>query len=170
MRFSWAIVVGAVVAAVFASTASAKLTPAEQKWAAPLVSTWNLQNAGLHLVLAQASQNGALIAGQKPNNLALTKTLVALAACQSTKAITKAGKPPTARLANFRDALNAACIHDSNGAHDFAKAVGAVSKNNAAKAKMFLGQGVAELKKGSAQIQKAYSALTAIGGAAVFKA
>lgn len=140
MRFRWAIVVGAVVAAVFATTASAKLTPAEQRWAAPLVSTWNLQNAGLHLVLAQASQNGALIAGQKPNNLALTRTLVALAACQSTKAITKAGKPPTARLAGFREALNAACIHDSNGAHDFAKAVGAVSRNNAAKAKVFLGR------------------------------
>ena len=36
---------------------------------------------------------------------------------------------------------------------------------------MFLGQGVGRVQKGSAQIQKAYSALTAIGGAAAcFKA
>ena len=41
---------------------------------------------------------------------------------------------------------------------------------NAAKAKVFLAQGVAEFKKASDQLQKAYGALTAIGGAAVFKA
>ena len=159
-----------IVAAVFAGTASAKLTAAEQKWAGPLIQAWNLQNAGLHLVLAQASKNGALVAGQKPDNLNLTRTLVVLASCQTGKVMTTAGKPPTARMAGFRDALNAACIHDANGANDFARAIGAVTKNNAAQAKAFLAQGVQEFKKGSAQIQKAYGALTAIGGAAAFKA
>jgi hypothetical protein len=157
-------------AAIFAGTASAKLTAAEQKWATPLIQSWNLQNAGLHLVLAQASKNGALVAGEKPDNLNLTQTLVVLASCQSGKVITKAGKPPTARLTAFRDALNATCIHDSNGAQDFAKAIGAVSKNNTAKAKLFLAQGVTEFKKGSDQLQKAYDALTAIGGTNAFKA
>ncbi len=170
MRSAWAAVVAAIVAAVFAGTASAKLTAAEQKWASPLIQAWNLQNAGLHLVLAQASKNGALIAGEKPDNLNLTRTLVVLASCQTGKVIAKAGKPPTARMAGFRDALNAACIHDANGANDFAKAIGAVTKNNATKAKAFLAQGVQEFKKGSGQIRKAYSALTAIGGGAVFKA
>jgi hypothetical protein len=163
-------VVAVFAAAVFAGTASAKLTAAEQKWAAPLVQAWNLQNAGLHLVLTQASRNGALVAGEKPDNLNLTRTLAVLASCQSGKVIPKAGKPPTARLAGFGDSLNAACIHDSNGANDFAKAIGSVTKNKAAQAKAFLAQGVAEFKKGSDQLQKAYNALTAIGGANAFKA
>ena len=33
----------------------AKLTPAEQTWAKPLIQIWNVQNAGLHLVLGQAA-------------------------------------------------------------------------------------------------------------------
>jgi hypothetical protein len=159
-----------VVAAVFAGTASAKLTAVEQKWASPLIQAWNLQNAGLHLVLAQASKKGALVAGEKPDNLNLTRILVVLASCQTGKVIAKAGKPPTARMARFGNALNAACIHDANGANDFAKAIGAVTKNNATGAKAFLARGVQEFKRGSDQIQKAYSALTAIGGAGVFKA
>jgi hypothetical protein len=61
-------------------------------------------------------------------------------------------------------------MHDANGANDFAKAIGAVTKNNATGAKAFLARGVQEFKRGSDQIQKAYSALTAIGGAGVFKA
>jgi hypothetical protein len=161
----------AVAAAALAGTASARLTPAEQKWAAPLVQVWNLQNAGLHVVLPQAAAKGALIAGQKPANLNLTKTLAVLINCKvPTDKIKQAGKPPTERLAAFRDALNAACIHDGNGANDFAKAVGAVTKNKVALAKTYLASGVTEFKRGSAQVQKAYKALTGIGGASIFKA
>ena len=46
--------------------AAAKLTPAEQTWVAPLVKIWNVQNAGLHVVIAQAREANALVAGQKP--------------------------------------------------------------------------------------------------------
>jgi hypothetical protein len=171
VRFRWAALAAIVAATVFAGTAAAKLTPAEQRWAAPLVQVWNLQNAGLHVVLPQAAAKGALIAGEKPANLSLTKTLAVLINCKvPADKIKQAGKPPTQRLAAFRDSLNAACIHDQNGANDFAKAVGAVTKNKVSHAKTYLASGVAEFKHGSAQVQKAYKALTGIGGSSIFKA
>ena len=159
------------LAAVLAGAADAKLTPVEQKWVTPLVSVWNVQNAGLHLVVQQASAKNALIAGSKPNNLALTKTLAALISCKTpTDAIRKAGSPPSPRLVTFRDALNATCIHDANGAQDFAKAIGAITKGDAAKAKAFLTRGVAEFKRANAELTTAYKSLTSLGGKNIFTA
>jgi hypothetical protein len=166
-----AALVAVAAASAFAAPASAKLTPAEQQWVTPLIKVWNLQNAGLHLVLQQAAAKNALVAGEKPQNLALTETLGALVLCKTpTDLIAKAGAPPTRRLATFRSALNAACIHDHNGASDFAKAIGAVTKNDTARAKAFLTQGVVEFKKGSTQLAKAYKAIVALGGKAAFRA
>jgi hypothetical protein len=171
MRKLGMLLAAAVAACTFAATADAKLTAAEQKWVTPLLSVWNIQNAGLHLVLQQASAKNALVAGSKPNNLALTKTLYALISCKTpTDLIKKAGTPISPRLAPFRDALNRACIHDANGAHDFAKAVGAVTKGNGKLAQSLLIQGVAEFKQGSAQVAKAYKSLVAIGGKNIFSA
>jgi hypothetical protein len=51
------------LAGVFTGAADAKLTPVEQKWVTPLISVWNVQNAGLHLVVQQASAKYALIGG-----------------------------------------------------------------------------------------------------------
>jgi hypothetical protein len=168
---AWATLASVAVAAVFAGTAAAKLAPAEQTWVTPLIKVWNLQNAGLHLVLQQAGAKNALVAGEKPQNLALTETLGALVQCKTpTDLIEKAGAPPTKRLTTFRNALNAACIHDGNGASDFAKAIGAVTKNDTSRAKQFLTQGVAEFRKGSAQLTKAYKAIVALGGKAAFSA
>ena len=152
-----------VAAMAFAGSASAKLTPAEQQWVVPLVRIWNVQNAGLHLVFKQATAKNALVPGEKPENLQLTTTLTALVNCKvPADLIQKAGLPPTNRLHPFRDALDAACIHDAKGATDFAKAIGAIGKGQKAKAKMLLTQGAAEFRKGSTQIQKAYKALTAL--------
>jgi hypothetical protein len=171
MRTPAAFAVAALLAALASGAAQAKLTPVEQKWATPLVSVWNVQNAGLHLVLQQATAKNALIAGSKPNNLALTKTLVALVSCKApADAVKKAGAPPSPRLTAFRDALNATCIHDANGAQYFAKAIGAITKGEPKLAKSFLIQGVSEFKRGSAQLSKAYAALTAIGGRNAFEA
>jgi hypothetical protein len=167
------VLVSAVVAlaGTFTGAAGAKLTPVEQKWVTPLVSVWNVQNAGLHLVVQQASAKNALIAGSKPNNLALTKTLAALIACKSpADLIKKAGAPPSPRLVPFRDALNATCIHNANGAQDFAKAIGAITKGNATRAKAFLTQGVAEFKKANAQLSKAYKSLISLSGKSIFTA
>jgi hypothetical protein len=154
-----------------AGAAQAKLTPVEQRWAAPLISVWNVQNAGLHLVLPQAAAKNALVAGSKPNNLTLTKTLAALIACKTpTDAIKKAGAPPSARLLAFRAALDATCVHDANGANAFAKAIGAITKGNGARAKTYLAQGVSEFRQASAQLSKAYKALVAVGGKNIFTA
>jgi hypothetical protein len=165
------VLVAAVASGLFAGVANAKLTPAEDKWAKPLITIWNVQNAGLHLVLGQAAAKNALVAGERPQNLALTKTLLALITCkQPTDLIKKAGTPPTARMVAFRDALNAACVHDGNGANDFAKAIGAVTKQNTAQVKTYLAAGVAEFKLGTAQLSKAYKALIAVGGKSIFVA
>jgi hypothetical protein len=168
MRVRVAVTVAGVAAVLLVPSAgAATLTPAEQAWIAPLVKIWNLQNSSLKVVLAQALKPSALVAGTKPNNLNLTNTLVALADCKQPKdRIKLAGAPPTVRLNTFRDALNSACIHDQNGANDFAKAIGAVSKGRKAQVTPFLQQGVAQFKKGSLLLTKAYDALQTLGSGA----
>ncbi len=171
MRRLSLVLIAAALCGLFAATAQAKLTPLEQKWAAPLISIWNVQNAGLHLVIGQAAAKNALIAGEKPQNLALTTTLYALIGCKApTDLIAKAGTPPSPRLTAFRDALNAACAANSNGANDFAKAIGAVTKGNAKLAQTLLAQGVAQFKLGSTAVAKAYKVMIAIGGKNIFVA
>jgi hypothetical protein len=171
MRRLAPVLVAALACGLFAGSAQAKLTPVEQKWAKPLITIWNVQNAGLHLVGPQAAAKNAMVAGEKPQNLALTKTLYALISCKvPTDLVKKAGTPPSPRLTAFRDALSAACVHDGNGANDFAKAIGAVTKGNSTLSGTLLQQGVAEFKLGSAQLTKAYRALIAVGGKSIFVA
>jgi hypothetical protein len=168
MRGRVAILAATVVFAAFlVPGAGASLSPAEQAWISPLIKLWNVQNSSLRVVIAQAVKPNALVAGTKPNNLALTNTLVALANCKQPKdRIKLAGAPPTLRLDAFRDALNSACIHDQNGANDFAKAIGAVTKGRAAQVTPFLKQGSTEFKKATLQLGKAYNALQTLGGSA----
>jgi hypothetical protein len=158
---------GAAVAAaaLLAPGAGATLTPAEQAWVKPLITIWNVQNKSLKVVIPQALKPKALIAGSKPDNLNLTNTLVALANCKQPRdLIRKAGAPPTKRLVTFRDALNSACIHDQNGANDFAKAIGAVTKARTAQVSPLLQQGTSEFKKATLQLTKAYNSLQGLGG------
>jgi len=155
---------GVLAAASLADGAGASLTPAEQAWISPLIRIWNAQNSSLRVVITEALKKNALVAGSKPNNLALTNTLVALADCKQPKdRIKLAGAPPTTRLNTFRDALNAACIHDQNGANDFAKAIGAVTKGRTNLVQPFLKQGTIEFKKATLQLAKAYNALQTLG-------
>ena len=157
---------GVVAAGFLVPNAGATLSPAEQAWIAPLIKLWNVQNSSLKVVIQQALKPKALIAGNKPDNLNLTNTLVALANCKQPKDLIKrAGAPPTTRLNPFRDALNAACIADQNGANDFAKAIGAVTKGKSSAVKPFLKQGTLEFKKASVQLTKAYNSLQTLGGA-----
>ena len=154
-----------------AARSGATLTAAEQKWVTPLIKVWNVQNQSLQVVVSQAAAKNALIAGEKPQNLALTNTLAAIVNCKEpSDLIKRAGKSPTPRLVAFRDALNSACIHDLNGANDFAKAIGAVGKANSKQAQLLLKSGLNEFKRGSAQLAKAYVSLTALGGKKGFKA
>ena len=145
--------------------------PAEQKWVTPLIKIWNVQNQSLQVVVSQATAKNALIAGEKPQNLALTNTLAALVNCKEpADLIKRAGASPTPRLVVFRNALNSACIHDLNGANDFAKAIGAVGKGSNNKAQTLLKSGLSEFKRGSTQLAKAYAAIVALGGKKAFKA
>jgi hypothetical protein len=164
---------GVVGAALLVPGADAKLSPAEQAWVSPLIRIWNVQNSSLRDVVPQALKPKALIAGSKPDNLNLTNTLVALADCKQPKdRIKAAGAPPTQRLNAFVDALNSACIHDQNGANDFAKAIGAVTKGRTSQVTPFLRQGGTQFKKGERLLAKAYNALQTLnrGAAASGKA
>src|SRR4051812_783158 len=123
MRRSAALLAVLALAAIVTQSASAKLTPVEEKWATSLISVWNEQNLALHVVIQAASANNALVA-RSTNNRRLEIILNTFVVCGPL--IKKAGNPPSSRLAGFREALSSACTHDTAGAHDFAKAVGAV--------------------------------------------
>jgi hypothetical protein len=157
----------AALAGSLATAASAKLTPVEQKWAAPMITVWNTQNTLLQSVLQAAGAKNALVYGTV-NNRKLTLILNSFVVCGPS--IKKAGSPPSSRLSAFTTALSNACTHDTAGANDFAKAVGAISKGRSTQAQTLLKQGVAAFKLGTTALSKAYHALVAVGGKSVFKA
>jgi hypothetical protein len=161
------VVAAAVAALAWTATAEAKLTAVEQKWATPMITVWNQQNLALHVVLQAASAKNALVYGSA-NNKKLTVVLNTFVVCGP--AIKKAGAPPSPRLQTFATALGTACTHDTAGAHDFAKTIGAVQKNKRAQAQALLEHGVAEFKLGTVALTKAYRSLVAIGGKNVFTA
>ena len=162
-----AVVAAAIAALSLTASAEAKLTPIEQKWAKPMIQVWNQQNLGLHVVLQAAAAKNALVYGTA-NNKRLTIVLNTFVVCGPS--IKKAGGPPSPRLKSFATALGTACTHDTAGAHDFAKAVGAVRKGQAPQSQTLLKQGIAEFKLGTAALSKAYKSLVAIGGKHIFTA
>jgi hypothetical protein len=176
-RFRWAALVAVAAAAVSAGTASAKLTPVEQKWVTPLIQVWNAQNAGLQLVIKTASAKNALVLGEKPENERLAVVIGTLLSCKKPKdQIKLAGNPPSARLKRFVTALNQACVHDQAGAADFTKAILAYSDKKSkaatrtAATNAWLAKGIAEFKKGTAQLKIAYTTITKLGGGKLFTA
>jgi len=162
-----AVLVAAVAACTFAAAAEAKLTAVEQKWAKPMIQVWNQQNLALHVVLQAASAKNALVYGTA-NNKRLTIILNTFVVCGPS--IKKAGAPPSPRLTPFATALGTACTHDTSGATDIAKTIGAVRQGKTAQAQTLERQAVAEFKLGTAALSKAYKSLVAIGGASIFKA
>src|SRR5207248_6370240 len=121
----------------------------------------------LRYIIPAASAKDALVQGT-PNNAKMNKLLVIFVSCASS--LKKAGDPPSRRLSAFYVALGNACRFNTLGADDFAKAVGAVRKNNSKAAESDLQQGVAEFKLGTAQLAKARKALIAIGASNLFVA
>ena len=162
------VVVAAAVAALsWTAAAEAKLTAVEQKWATPMISVWNQQNLALHVVLQAATAKNALVYGTASNKK-LTVILNTFVVCGPS--IKKAGAAPSPRLQPFAIGLGTACTHDTAGAKDFAKTVGAVRKNKPAQAQTLLKEGVAEFKLGTAALTGAYKSLVAVGGKNVFTA
>jgi len=156
-----------VGAGLAASAASARLTPLEQRWVKPLLAVWTQQNAALHLVLPAASAKDALLVGTAAN-AKLTTVLNTFVVCSPE--LRKAGDPPSPRLRPYLAALTTACTHATSGAHDFAKAVGAVGKGKGALAQSYLARGVAEFKRATSALTTAYRAIIAIGGKNIFTA
>jgi hypothetical protein len=162
-----AVVVTALAALGWTAAAEAKLTAVEEKWAKPMISVWNQQNVALNVVLQAAAAKDALLAGTA-NNKKLTIILNTFVVCGAE--IKKAGAPPSPRLTTFATSLKTACTHDTTGAHDFAKSIGAIRSGKATQAQTLLKQGVAEFKLGTTALNKAYKSLVAIGGKNIFKA
>jgi hypothetical protein len=161
-----------LAAAGLAATAASarpdgKLTAKESKWMTPMLNVWTTMNAGLHIVIQQAAAQDALIAGT-PNNGKLTRTLTVFVECSPI--VAKAGKPPTARLVPFDTSLKALCLHLGNGAHDLAKAVGAIQKKNSKLATTLIKAMDAEFKRASSYLKQAEAQALAVGGSNVFKA
>jgi hypothetical protein len=154
-------------AATAAPARAEKLTPIELKWVTPMITVWNTMNAGLHLIYTQAAATDALIAGS-PNNLTLTKTLVAFVECSP--AVKKVGAPPSPRLQPFADTLKTTCVHLATGANDMAKAIGAIHKKNGKLAASLIKQMGPELKTATSLLSKAQKQLVTIGGKNIFAA
>ena len=173
-RLALAALLALAAAAGAAGSAQARttvLTPAEQQWATPLIKIWNLQNAGLQLVVGAASAKNALLVGSKPNNEKLAVILGTLLSCTKPKdAVKAAGSPPTARMAGFGTALHDACAADRAGADAFTKAMVAYTDGDAKLTEQLLSKGVTSFKRGTADLTKAYNAIIALGGKNLFKA
>ena len=78
-----------------------------------------------------------------------------------TNAVNKAGKLPSVRMTAFQTALKTSCRHLGNGAHDVAKAIGAIGKNNAKLARSYLVKSNTEFKLGSNFLGTAYKQIVA---------
>jgi hypothetical protein len=146
----------------------AKLSPTEQKWVTPVIKTFNVMNAELHVLNAEENAANALVAGSGAGNTALTKTLEAFVTCSV--ALKKAGKLPSVRLTAFQTAMKSSCSHLGAGAQDVAKAIGAIGKNNVKLARSYLVKSNSEFKLGSNDLGAAYKQIVLIGGKNIFKA
>ena len=153
---------GVTVTALFAATASAKLTPREQKWVQPLVKLFNTVDADLRVVGKQELAPDALIGQSGKNFVTLSKTLVVLADCPH--AVSAAGSPPTTRLDSFDAAAKNACVYIEAGALDVAHAIGEIDQGNGPAARTALTSATTEFSDGSDLLVVALERLKTVGG------
>ncbi|MEI8104307.1 MAG: hypothetical protein WCH31_00515 [Actinomycetes bacterium] len=153
---------GPLAATAAAATArSDKLSPSEETWVKPLLTLWNTMNGDLKVIGAQAAAKNALVPGTK-DNLALIKTLAAMATCSKT--VAKAGPPPSQRLNEFENSLSTACVVLGKGAHEIAQGIGAIQKNQGATASNLFKDATTQLQRGTAQLAAAQKQLVGLGG------
>src|SRR3954469_24702957 len=158
------IALGGATAASATAAPAAKLTPAETRWATPVVLLWNNLNKALVSVVPQATAKDALIVGTK-NNGTLNATLAVFVTCS--KQLRKPGAAPR-RLARFAASMKSACTSLEAGGHDFAAAIGAIFKAKGTLGQKKEIQAIGELKQGSARFATARKLLLATGGKNVF--
>jgi hypothetical protein len=149
-------------AATAAPARTAKLTPAEAKWANPVVALWNAMNAGLLVVGDQTTATNALVPGSAANKK-LVVTLANFIAC--TPVMNKAKAPPSTRLKPFATSMKAACTRLGTGAHGVANGVSTIyNKKNGKLASLQIKAAFQEFQKGSAELAAARRQLLAAGG------
>lgn len=113
-----------LVTAVFAPVASArtaKLTKAENAWAAPMVNLMKSLSGRVGGIGKQVSDPAITTKGSKAQ-AKLAVTLANIIVCGSK--IQKNGPPPTARLKPFLSALKSACSYYTTGSHQLARGIG----------------------------------------------
>jgi hypothetical protein len=147
-------------------TKATALTPAEQKWAQPVVGLWNVMNTGLLNIVKQASAQNALILGTKQSK-PLVATLLTFALCPETLA--KAGTPPP-RMAKIATTMKTACRHLDTGSRTFGQALTAISKGNETRGSTLIVQAVGNFKKAQSPLVSARKQLIAIGSKSIFTA
>jgi hypothetical protein len=164
--FASLLLAAACATATGAPARSAKLTPAESKWLAPLVTEYTTLAKALAVVNKQELAKDALVQGTTANTT-LTKTLATFVACKT--ALTKARKAPTARLKPFLTSMTGACGNLDTGANTIARAVGAVGQGNSTQAVSLLKKSQTELQKGSTLLGKAGQQAVAVSGGSSLK-
>lgn len=161
-RFALMVGFAVTVLALFAGTASAKLSPAEQKWIHPLLTLFNAVDANLRVVIKEELAPDALVGQSGKNFATLNATLVVFANCPS--AVSAAGSPPTTRLEPFDADMKSACAHIQAGALDVGHAIGEVDEGNGAPARAALEAATAEFSDGSDLLAAALHRLTVVSG------
>ena len=157
----------AVSTAGAAPARSAKLSLSEQRWARPMIAVWNGANRNLHLVLPEAAAKNAFIPGSRDNAL-LTASLAVFASCSGQ--VKQAGRPPSARLTAFAASMKRMCAHLGTGAHQMAKAIGAVRKHNARLAASRLTEATSQFGQATRFLAAAQHQLLQVGGREAFVA
>jgi hypothetical protein len=144
-----------------AAGAAAKLTPAEQTWAAPVLKLDNSLAENLALVSEEERASGALIAGSGRNNTLLSATLGVFASCASELAA--AGSPPGSRLESFDADMRGSCADLRAGALELAHAIGEVGKGDGPLASASLETAGARLAAGSHLLGLAERQIATVG-------
>jgi hypothetical protein len=163
-RLTVALALLAMLVPAAASARSAKLTAAENRWAAPVVNLMKSMSGRVGAIGNQVSDPALLTRGSKAQ-LKLAVTLANLIACEGK--LKKDGPPPTARLKPFATSVTAACTHYVRGSHLLARGVGKATPegHTAAEIKLgttLIGKAMVELQKGSQSLGRAQSQLVVL--------
>lgn len=124
LRLAAVLALAALLAVPAASARSAKLTPAENAWAAPVVNLMKSLSGRVGAIGKQVSDPAVVTKGSKAQ-LKLAVTLANIIVCGDK--LQKIGAPPTARLQPFYAAVKSACSYYTSGAHSLAKGIGKLS-------------------------------------------
>jgi hypothetical protein len=115
------VALAALLAVPAASARTAKLTPAENAWAVPVVNLMKSLSGRVGAIGKQVSDPAVTTKGSKAQ-AKLAVTLANIVVCGDK--LKKRGAPPTARLQPFYVAIRSACSYYTTGSHQLARGIG----------------------------------------------